>query len=256
MGHHAGQARIKRATSGSLLASATGSNTYTYRRGPSRGTPAGAGGPLLGAAPAPIGIAIADVRRLIADALATLIARMDGLAVAGVAVTEKALDTVLARRPALLVVGVGTDSPEALSLVRTVRARAPDLKVVMVVDAIEPALVRFTLEQGVSGLLLSDAPAAEIAESLRQVLGGHAVLPAGWQRMISADADSDEAVRSLSERQREVLELVTAGYSYEEIAGRLFISANTVKSHVRSIYAQLGVHNRMAAAHLLAQARH
>ncbi|MHB1836721.1 MAG: LuxR C-terminal-related transcriptional regulator [Solirubrobacteraceae bacterium] len=195
------------------------------------------------------------MRRLIADALATLIGRMDGLAVAGVAVTEKALDTIVARRPALLVVGVGTDSPEALSLVRAVRSRAPDLKVVMVVDAIEPAVVRFALEQGVSGLLLSDAPAREIAASLRQVLGGHAVLPAGWQRMISADADADEAVRSLSERQREVLDLVADGCSYEEIAGRLFISANTVKSHVRSIYAQLGVHNRMAAAHLLAHER-
>lgn len=203
-------------------------------------------------APEPVPVAVADVRRLIADALAALINRMEGLAVTAVAVTERALDTVISRDPALLVVGVGSETPEALALVRAIRSRAPDLRVVMLVDAVEPALVRFALSQGVSGLLPTSAPAQEITESLRHVLHGHAVLPAGWQRAMSDNGDP--MVRSLSERQREVLELVTAGYSYEEIAGRLFITANTVKSHVRSIYARLGVHNRVAAARLLADA--
>jgi len=57
----------------------------------------------------------------------------------------------------------------------------------------------------------------------------------------------------LSDRQMQVLELLSEGYSYDQIARRLFISVNTVKFHIRSIFSQLGVRNRVAAARLLAQ---
>jgi DNA-binding NarL/FixJ family response regulator len=57
----------------------------------------------------------------------------------------------------------------------------------------------------------------------------------------------------LSERQLEVLTLVAEGCSYDEIGARLFISANTVKFHLRSIYMRLGVRNRMAAARKLTE---
>jgi LuxR family transcriptional regulator, maltose regulon positive regulatory protein len=53
-------------------------------------------------------------------------------------------------------------------------------------------------------------------------------------------------------RQLQVLKLLADGYSYEEIGARLFISLNTVKFHVRSIFHRLGVRNRMAAARVLA----
>jgi DNA-binding NarL/FixJ family response regulator len=59
----------------------------------------------------------------------------------------------------------------------------------------------------------------------------------------------------LSERQREVLELMALGLPNELIAERLFISKNTVKFHVAAIYARLGVHNRVEAAHALAAVR-
>ena len=65
--------------------------------------------------------------------------------------------------------------------------------------------------------------------------------------------EKDDPLESLSERQLEVLGLLAEGCSYEEIGARLFITVNTVKFHVRSIFVRLGVGNRMAAAHVLAQ---
>ena len=123
----------------------------------------------------------------------------------------------------------------------------------IVADALEPALVSFVLDQGIGGLLLSDAAARDVATCLEHVAHGRAVLPSGWQGALSADRN--DPLGTLSERQMEVLVLLADGFSYEEIGARLFISLNTVKFHVRSIFVRLGVRNRMAAARLLARHR-
>ena len=82
-----------------------------------------------------------------------------------------------------------------------------------------------------------------------QVADGRAVLPTGWKRAIAAERD--DPLVTLSKRQMEVLQLLAQGCSYEEIGMRLFISLNTVKFHVQSIFSRLGVRNRMAAARIL-----
>jgi two-component system nitrate/nitrite response regulator NarP len=76
-------------------------------------------------------------------------------------------------------------------------------------------------------------------------------LPGDWQTVLATHGD--DPVDSLSDRQLEVLRLVAEGHSYEEIGKRLFISANTVKFHLRSIYMRLGVRNRVAAARMLSE---
>jgi LuxR family maltose regulon positive regulatory protein len=70
-------------------------------------------------------------------------------------------------------------------------------------------------------------------------------MPAGWQA-VPAEPER-EPIESLSTREREVLELAAAGLQNRDIAERLMISANTVKFHLRTIYAQLGVRNRVQA---------
>lgn len=198
-----------------------------------------------------LNVAVTDARRLIADALAALVDGMDGFSVSFVAAPEGALAAIAAQEPDLLLVGVGADPAEAIDLVQSVRERAPLALVVLLVDALDPLVVRFALEQRVNGLLMTDAPTRDVAACLHQVAHGHAVLPAGWQAVLAENGGG--AMNSLSERQLEVLRLVAEGCSYEEIGARLFISVNTVKFHVRSIYLRLGVRNRMAAARLLAE---
>jgi DNA-binding NarL/FixJ family response regulator len=198
-------------------------------------------------------VAVADRRRLIAEALAALIADRDGFSVTGAIVAELAVEAVLQQRPDVVVVGTGADSRPAMDLVRELRRRMPQVEVVIVADALEPALVSFVLDQGIGGLLLSDAGGRDVAACLEHVAHGRAVLPSGWQGALSADRN--DPLDTLSERQMEVLALLADGCSYEEIGTRLFISLNTVKFHMRSIFVRLGVRNRVAAARVLANGR-
>jgi DNA-binding NarL/FixJ family response regulator len=203
----------------------------------------------------PVRVAVADRRRLIAEALAALIADRDGFAVTGAIVAEVmvAVEAIARQQPDVVVVGAGADSRPAMDLVRELRRQVPRVEIVMVADALEPALVSFVLDQGIGGLLLSDAAGRDVAACLEHVAHGRAVLPSGWQGALSADRN--DPLDTLSERQMEVLVLLADGFSYDEIGTRLFISLNTVKFHVRSIFVRLGVRNRMAAARLLARHR-
>jgi DNA-binding NarL/FixJ family response regulator len=196
---------------------------------------------------------VADRRRLIAEALAALIANREGFSITGAIVADDAVEAILEQRPDVAVVSAGGDSRPAMELVRELRRRMPHLEIVIVADTLEPALVSFVLDQGIGGLLLSDAGGRDVAACLDHVAHGRAVLPSGWQGALSADRN--DPLDTLSERQMEVLILLADGCSYEDIGARLFISLNTVKFHVRSIFLRLGVRNRMAAARLLARHR-
>jgi DNA-binding NarL/FixJ family response regulator len=207
----------------------------------------------LGAGGQRVRVAVADPRRLIAEALAALIAEREGVFVTGAIAADGALQAVAEQRPDVVVVGAGADLRPAMELVRELRRREPRVEVVMVADALEPALVSFVLDHGIAGLLLSDATGGDVAACLHHVAHGRAVLPSGWQGALSVDRN--DPLDALSDRQMEVLTLLADGCSYEEIGAKLFISLNTVKFHVRSIFMRLGVRNRMAAARLLIQGR-
>jgi DNA-binding NarL/FixJ family response regulator len=110
------------------------------------------------------------------------------------------------------------------------------------------------LERHVDGLVLTSNTAEQIVGALTQVMAGQLVLPGGW-RSLEPPEPSAGKLAELSGRQREILGLVAEGCSNDQIAAQLFISVNTVKFHVRTLYARLGIHNRVQAALLLADSR-
>jgi two-component system nitrate/nitrite response regulator NarP len=202
-------------------------------------------------AAAEIRVAVADERRLIAEALAALIRTIAGFSVTGVVGGDEAACAVGMQKPDILLVGMGAGPSPPFALVKSMRADLPEVQIVIVADAFDPGLVRFVVDQRVAGLLLSRTSTPAFASSLDQIVHGRAVMPMGWQGMLVDE--QDDPLSCLSERQMEVLTLLAAGCSYEEIATRLFITVNTVKFHVKSIFLRLGVCNRMAAARFLSQ---
>lgn len=196
-------------------------------------------------------VAIADRRRLVAEALRALIAEMPGFVVTEVVSLEQGEAVSVARDADLVLVGIVGGLDGVAEFVRLLRALTDTAEIVVLADSPEPDILKFVVDQRLNGLLTTDAHIHDFAASLDQVARGHAVLPAGWQEMLVSERE--DPLSELSDRQMEVLELLSEGCSYEEIAGRLFISVNTVKFHVRSIFARLGVRNRVAAARLLAQ---
>lgn len=102
------------------------------------------------------------------------------------------------------------------------------------------------IEAGATGYLLKDAPRAELLRAVRAAASGQAVLaPSVASRLMNRVREPE--TDPLSPREREVLALVAAGNTNREAAARLFISEATVKTHLLSIYAKLGVGDRAAA---------
>ncbi|HYZ80555.1 MAG TPA: response regulator transcription factor, partial [Solirubrobacteraceae bacterium] len=165
-------------------------------------------------------VAVADRRRLIAEALGALIADRAGFAVTGVVAGDAAVTAIVDQHPDMVVVGAGADAQAAMDLVRELRRRAPGVQIVIVADALEPALVGFVLDQGIGGLLLTDSAGREAVACLDHVAHGRAVLPPGWQSALFADRN--DPLDALSSRQMQVLTLLADGFSYEEIGARLF----------------------------------
>ena len=198
-------------------------------------------------------IAVVDGQQLLAEALAALVETIDGCTVLGVVSGHSALVATAGRAVDLIIARVAGEPGGAAALVRSARTLAHQPTIVLVADDLTADLVRFVLDERLDALILSDCTVQDLEVSLDQLAHGQAVLPAGWQSVLADEPD--DPLEPLSARQLEVLDLVADGHSYHEIAQRLFISTNTVKFHLRSIYLQLGVNNRMAAAGVLARSR-
>jgi len=177
------------------------------------------------------------------------------------------VDVVAAYRdPSDLVASVTTDAPdivlidlndgamEGLIAARELRERFDDLRIVLLVDYADPFVVRSALDQRVDALVLKTSSTEQIVGAFQQVMAGHVVLPRGWD-LLSAGGGLPGSIEALTPRQRQVLELVAAGRSNAEIATDLIISVNTVKFHLRTIYAQLGVRSRRDLPRILARSR-
>lgn len=119
-------------------------------------------------------------------------------------------------------------------------------RLVLLADDIDPIVIAHTVAGRADGLLVTSEDVASGLRSLREVVAGHAVYPAGWTRAV-LDHRAGE-VDQLSRRQRDVLSLLADGRSSAEIARVLEISPNTVKSHRRALFSLLGVRNRVEAA--------
>jgi DNA-binding NarL/FixJ family response regulator len=192
-------------------------------------------------------VVVGHRRELLAEALGRLLEHL-GLVVVGAASDHDALLAQLLGEGADVVVVDGAFDP------RPLRAGAPAARIVVLADGLDHRLAAAAREGEVDGIVLTRCPGAELASAITQVAAGHAVFPAGWMSRARRAAAASDPVAGLSPRQREVLELLALGMDNDQIAARLFISRNTVKFHVRTIYERLGVHNRVAAARVLAGA--
>ncbi|HTM92083.1 MAG TPA: response regulator transcription factor [Flavisolibacter sp.] len=106
------------------------------------------------------------------------------------------------------------------------------------------------LKAGASGYILKNTPSAKLVEALQDLKKGGSPMSSQIARMVVSTFQLDlyiDPQESLSLREKEVLEWLSKGYSYKEIAGKLFISIETVRTHIRNIYDKLHACNRKEA---------
>jgi len=200
-------------------------------------------------------VVVAHQHELLAEALGRLLDDL-GLVVVGSACDPPALFDHLPRAAAdVLILDAGFDPATGpLVALDRIRAVAPGLRVVVLAEALDEMLCVAAREGDLDGVVLTEAAGVELVAAIAQVVAGHSVFPAGWLRQVQRVAATSPLV-ALSPRQREVLQLLSLGMDNDQIAAQLYISRNTVKFHVRTIYERLGVHNRVEAARVLAGAR-
>lgn len=170
----------------------------------------------------------------------SLVQLLDGIVqVVGEAATGRdALALIDRLRPDVAMLDVTMPPPDGLTVAATVRAQWPDTKVVMVTMHTDDATLRRATEVGVDAYLTKSSSADEVRSAVRAVSGGGA-----WVSMEIANrlmALSAQTSDRLTDREREVLEVLAAGNRISEIAEMLFVSEKTVKNHLTSIYAKLG----------------
>jgi DNA-binding NarL/FixJ family response regulator len=199
-------------------------------------------------------VVVAHQHELLAEALGRLLDDLGVLVVGSACDPSALLDHLPHTEADVLLLDAGFD-PVAGPLVAIdhIRATAPNLRIVVLAEALDEMLSIAAREGELDGVVLTRAAGVELVAAIAQVVAGHSVFPCGWMRQIQENAATNPLVQ-LSPRQREVLHLLSLGMDNDQIAERLFISRNTVKFHVRTIYGRLGVHNRVEAARVLAGA--
>jgi len=138
-----------------------------------------------------------------------------------------------------------------LDTIRELRARAPQVPLIVVSAEEDPAQVSALLGLGVSGYVPKSDPPAVIVSAVRLVLAGGTYVP---PRLLVAGAKADVGLSELTPRQVEVLRLLAQGLPNKSIANALGVSEGTVKVHLIAVFRALNVRNRTAA--VLAAQRH
>jgi DNA-binding NarL/FixJ family response regulator len=136
---------------------------------------------------------------------------------------------------------------DGIAATAELKAKRPDLLVVMLTAFEEPARIVRAILAGADGYLVKRSDAREVLEEIRAVVAGGSPLTPSVARSILAairgDTPAPAATYGLSDREAEVLRALVAGKGYKEIGFDLHISIDTVRSHIRKIYRKLQVHS-------------
>jgi DNA-binding NarL/FixJ family response regulator len=204
-----------------------------------------------------IKVLIADDHALMRDGLRAMLQAQDDMEVVGEAGDgAAAVDEAIRLHPDVVVMDIRMPRLDGIEATKRLLAQgqhAPHVLVLTTFDLDE--YVFEALRAGAGGFMLKDAPPRQLAEAVRTVARGESLLaPAVTRRLIErhvrlppTDTVRRERFSELTERELEILRLLTRGLSNAEIAAELYLSEATVKTHITRVLAKIGVRDRVQA---------
>jgi DNA-binding NarL/FixJ family response regulator len=203
-----------------------------------------------------IRVVIADDQGMVRSGFTVLLNAQDDIEVIAEAVNgQEAVAHASGLRPDVILMDVRMPVLDGLQATRQITALPEPPKILILTTFDLDDYVYEALRAGASGFLLKDASARELADAVRLVAAGDALLAPGITRRLIAEfarmgaprGPSRKQLDGLTERESEVLALVARGMSNSEIAGHLVVAEQTIKTHVSRILMKLGLRDRTQA---------
>ena len=217
---------------------------------------------------AKIRVLLVDDQKLFVDSLRIVLqSRTDDMEVVGVASNgQEAISMAAKHKPDVVLLDVRMPGMDGVEAAKILHERHPDVRIVMLTTYDDDEYVRDAIKYGAAGYLLKSIPPSELAASIRVAATGTIqispevagkVLRDSAQELIDRTGpdrlplEIRELYETLTNREREVLALLTKAYDNHQIADALNIADQTVKNHVHTIYEKLYVSNRMQLIQLM-----
>jgi len=208
----------------------------------------------MSAATEPLRLLIADDHVAFRDGLRALLGTVEGLEVSGEAGSgDEAVTRAAALQPDVVLMDVRMPGLDGIEATRRIVATSPHIAVLVLTMFEDDESVFAALRAGARGYLLKGADRAEIVRAVRAVTSGEAIFgPAVARRLMAFFAAprtslAPQAFPELTEREREILELIARGLNNLAITQRLVLSPKTVRNHVSNIFSKLQVADRAEA---------
>jgi len=190
-----------------------------------------------------IGVVVVDDHAILRAGIRSRLEREPDIAVVGEAETaEQAVQRCAALRPHIVLLDLLLPRLGGCEAIPELLRCSPRSRVLVLSSQTAPSWVRRALSAGAAGYLSKRASDRELATAIRRVATGEGyVEPSIGARLV---VDTSQEIAALSERERDVLQLLALGYTNQEIAARLFISVRTVDTHRAHIMLKLGLETR------------
>ena len=203
----------------------------------------------------PISVLIVDDHPVVRRGLRALLEVQDGIEVTGEAGDgATALALAAERAPDVILLDLKLPGMDGIAVLGELRTRNNPARVLVLTSATEPASASLAVRSGAAGMLYKDVDPDALVRAIRSVHDGHLLLAPEAAGSLVRSAGSfgsgtpGAGLDALTSREREVLAELTKGRSNREIARALSVSEKTVKAHVSSVLAKLGVQDRTQAA--------
>ena len=192
----------------------------------------------------PIRILVADDHTAVRDGLASILnAQPDLTVVAEAGTGRKTIEQFKISEPDVLIIDLRMPDGDGIQTIKDLIAIDPSAKALVLTTYDTEEDIFNALEAGARGYILKDTTREEIIDAVRQIHAGNRFLPPSIASRLA-----DRVMRpSLSPRELDVLRLVSRGRTNKEIAVAMFVTEETIKSHMKGLFQKLGVHDRAEA---------
>ncbi|MEC0212453.1 response regulator transcription factor [Paenibacillus ehimensis] len=200
-----------------------------------------------------IKVLLVDDHEMVRIGLAAVLSTEDDIEVVGEASGgQEGIRLALEYKPDVVLMDLVMEGMDGIETTRRLLQQHPECKVIVLTSFIDDEKIYPVIEAGAFSYLLKTSRAAEIAQAIRSAVKGQSVLESQVaSKLMNRFRGPKQAAQpheELTEREMEVLRLIAAGKSNQDVADELFIGVKTVKFHVTNILAKLGVEDRTQAA--------